>query len=213
MNLNITLLLLHTFMELHTDGKVKIYNEISLQLELGLYLRERMGKEYNIRFERNVSSYAKDNHNFIKREIDIVLFKGKDDTCSEERYAIELKFPRNGQYPIEMFEFIKDIKFMEEVKEHLNFQKTYCLTIVDDHLYYLESSKSKSSIYSYFRVGEAKKEIPCKIGIIKPTGDKEPDIKLEKAHTLEWLPLNENCDWIDDKHQLDDYRYYIIGID
>ena len=39
------------------------------------------------------------------------------DTEKKNRYAIELKFPRNGQYPETMFSFVKDIKFLENQEE------------------------------------------------------------------------------------------------
>lgn len=48
------------------------------------------------------------------------------------RYAIELKFPRNGEYPEQMFKFIEDIKFMEEVKHNCLFDHTFVLTLADD---------------------------------------------------------------------------------
>lgn len=35
-----------------------------------------------------------------------------------EKYAIEIKFPTNGQYPEQMFIFCKDIKFLEELKNN-----------------------------------------------------------------------------------------------
>lgn len=44
---------------------------------------------------------------------------------NSEHYAIELKYPLNGQYPEQMFSFVKDIKFMEEMKE-LGFNEAYC---------------------------------------------------------------------------------------
>lgn len=64
--------------------------------------------------------------NFVKKEIDIVI-----ENDSQERYAIELKFPRNGQYPEQMYSFIKDIRFMEQV-ESAGFTKTFCICMVDD---------------------------------------------------------------------------------
>lgn len=41
-------------------NKVEIYNEFSLQHELGIFLRERL-QGYQVHFERNVSYFTPDN--------------------------------------------------------------------------------------------------------------------------------------------------------
>lgn len=88
--------------------------------------------------------------------MDIVISNGHE--CNSEKYAIELKFPTNGAVPKRMFQFIKDIKFMEEVKYDLVFKKTYCLSLVSDSkegdFYSGENSKKEDSIYQYFRGSE-----------------------------------------------------------
>ena len=64
-----------------------------------------------------------------------------------ERYAIELKYPLNGQYPEQMFSFVKDIKFMEKMKE-AGFTAAYCLTLVEDKNFY--PGQKRDGIYMYF---------------------------------------------------------------
>ena len=98
--------LVSDFFQVIIDEKIEIYNEFSLQHELGIYLRKRI-PEYKVQFERNVSFFSNDN-NTIKKEIDISIFS-RD---MREKYAIELKCPVNGQYPEQMYSFVKDIKFM-----------------------------------------------------------------------------------------------------
>ena len=46
--------LIEDFFETTQKAGIEIYNEISLQLELGLFLRNKL-KDYKIQFERNVS--------------------------------------------------------------------------------------------------------------------------------------------------------------
>lgn len=104
---------------------IEIYNEFSLQHELGIFLREKL-PDYRIQFERNVS-YFLINSKTIKKEIDISIFN--DD--KSERYAIELKHPLNGQYPEQMYSFVKDVKFMEQLKEN-GFTKTAVVVLVSD---------------------------------------------------------------------------------
>lgn len=130
-----------------------IYNEFSLQFELGIFLREN---GYKVYFEKNINSFieesfkkgkiipkeAKDLKNFNKEMNDYVKEKEKTyvkhemDLCiinGNERYAIELKFPTNGLNEQRAITFIKDLQFMELVKDpekELNFTKTYCLLLV-----------------------------------------------------------------------------------
>ena len=214
--------LLEEFMHLkQTNGvDILVYNEISLQLELGLYLRQ---KGYTVRFERNIGEYVEDTSDFVKKEIDIVAYKGENE-LEAEKIAIELKFPRNGQYPEQMFSFIKDIKFMEQVKnakklkdvcKEGKFAETYVLTLVDNKNFYL-SNRGKNKIYSYFRKNGV--DIPKGEIIEKPTGNKEEcketikSIELNNQYKSEWKELKPTPTWLDAKTEKDKkkYRYYII---
>ena len=105
--------------------KDDIYNEFSLQHELGIYLRNRLkGTQYKVQFERNSRDFfEKDTE--VKHEIDIVVISRDK---KEKFAAIELKYPKNGRYPEEMFDFCKDICFMEEVRCG-GFKHAYCLIL------------------------------------------------------------------------------------
>lgn len=213
--------LLEDFMRLEkTNGDdILVYNEISLQLELGLYLRQN---GYTVRFERNIGEYVDNTSNFVKKEIDIVAYKGENE-LEAKKIAIELKFPRNGQYPEQMFSFIKDIKFMEQVKnaklkdvcKEGKFTETYVLTLVDNKNFY-SSNRGKNEIYSYFRKNGSGIQIPKDKDIIKPTGNKEEcketikEIKLNNQYNSTWK--QPTAIWLDAKTEQDKekYRYYII---
>ena len=154
-----------------------IYNEFSLQHELGIFLRENL-KDYKVQFERNVSFFeGYEGKDFIKKEIDIVIYKPD----FSEKYAIELKYPKNGQYPETMFSFIKDISFMEQVKSYLGFTNTYVLTIVTDKKFY--EGSYPSDIYKFFR---GKKTIPIADKIQKPTGQKNEVISIKNSYLIDW---------------------------
>lgn len=205
--------LLEEFMHLKQTNGVDVYNEISLQLELGLYLRQKGG--YTVRFERNIGEYVDvdKTSNFVKKEIDIVAYKGKDE-LKAEKIAIELKFPRNGQYPEQMFSFVEDIKFMEQVKRVDGF-KTFVVVLVDDKNFY-ENNKRQPvpyGIYSYFRSDKKseKKEvcIPANTIINKPTGKKVQSIGgLNNQYNSTWK--QPTATWLDAKQDKEKYRYYII---
>ena len=120
------------FVKKIADKEIEIYNEFSLQHELGIFLRTR--EEFasmEIQFERPISFFEKTKDNFIKKEIDIVVFSEK-----EKEAVFELKFPRNGQHPEQMFSFCKDIRFCEQLKEQVSFKSSYFLVFVDDRRFY-----------------------------------------------------------------------------
>jgi hypothetical protein len=200
--------LLEEFMHLKQND-ILVYNEISLQLELGLYLRQ---KEYTVRFERNIGEYVDKTSNFVKKEIDIVAYKGKNE-LEAEKIAIELKFPRNGEYPEQMFSFVEDIKFMEQVKRVGGFSKTFVVVLVDDKNFY-ENNKWQpvpSGIYSYFRSDKEEVCIPANTIINKPTGKKVQSISgLNNQYNSTWE--QPDATWLDAKTEQDKekYRYYII---
>lgn len=170
------------FADLIQSENIEIYNEFSLQHELGIFLRGEL-KEYKVQFERNAKYFGITDS--IKHEIDIAVFD------ENKRYAIELKYPLNGQHPEQMFAFIKDIKFMEQLKEK-GFDRTYCLTMVEDKNFY--SGAKRDGIYSYFRDGN---EIT---GVItKPTGKRDETICVNGKYHIDWKPCGKR-------------RYYIVEI-
>lgn len=176
--------LLYEFMGMIEGEKVEVYNEFSLQHELGIFLRERL-PNYKVQFERNTKFFGISGT--LKHEIDIVIFNDM------ERYAIELKYPVNGQYPEQMYSFVKDIIFMEQLKNN-GFDATYCLTMVKDKNFYF--GKKTDGIYAYFR-GD---EILCGI-IEKPTGKSNESVTLNKSHRIVWEGATEQL------------KYYIVDID
>lgn len=167
---------------------IEIYNEFSMQHELGIYLRSLL-PGFKIQFERNVSFFTHDNRT-VKKEIDISIFTED----KREKYAIELKCPLNGQHPEQMYSFTKDIKFMEELKER-GFNKTACAVLVFDKPFY--EGKLNTGIYRYFR-----EEHAVYGKIYKPTGQSKNNefISLSGKHDFKWQDLNEHS------------KYYVIEI-
>ena len=159
---------------------IEIYNEFSFQHELGIFLRREL-EGYRIQFERNVSYFSIDNKT-IKKEIDVSIFNED----KSERYAIELKHPLNGQYPEQMYSFVKDIKFMEELKES-GFTKTAVVVLVSDRPFY--EGRSNGGIYKYFR-----EEYQVYGEIYKPTGAMKGKefIVLKGTYKFQWQQLEDN---------------------
>lgn len=130
-----------------SDPGAHIYNEISLQHELGFFLRGKL-PNYLVQFERNVSFFFASKMAFTKREIDLSVFSQDKKNLL---YAIELKYPRNGQHPEQMFSFCKDIAFAEQLQAQ-GFRQTALVIFADDPLFYKGSSVG---IYGFFRGGQA----------------------------------------------------------
>jgi hypothetical protein len=169
-------------------NQIEIYNEFSLQHELGIFLREKL-QGYQVQFERNVSYFTPDNKT-IKKEIDITIFNED----KSDKYAIELKHPLNGQHPEQIYSFVKDIKFMEELKDR-GFNKTATVTLVSDRPFY--EGRNNEGIYKYFR-----EEYAVYGQIFKPTGTlKDKDsITLKGNYVFSWRPVYSNS------------RYYVIEV-
>lgn len=171
-----------------------LYNEFGLQLALAIYLKQRteiINGNYKVQIERNVGYFTQNKKGFVKKEIDIVFFN------DNERYAIELKCPKNGQYPEQMYSFIKDLVFVKQLKDKnsgAKFNDAVCLTIVDDsHFYESSDRNSKNSIlYNIFRVGcDNTIEIPSG-SFSKPTGKQPQDnnsIELDSNISTKWVYL------------------------
>ena len=165
------------------SGAIEIYNEFSLQHELGILLRAA-DPALQIQFERNISHFGFNKGNFVKREIDIVGFSPDR---SELRFAVELKFPRRGQYPEQMFSFCKDIVFLEQLKR-AGFEQCLFLAVVDDKLFY---EGSQSGIYSFFRGGET-----LTGEITKPTGRRDQSLSIQGRYNLLWRPIDDPVRYI-----------------
>lgn len=162
-----------SFADSITTGRIEIFNEISLQHEFGLFLRGKV-PSYKVQFERNVAFFFSPTHSFTKREIDISIFSPDK---SELTCAIELKYPRNGQYPEQMFNFCKDIAFIEELHD-AGFSAAGLVIFVDDKLFY---NGRNDGIYGYFRSG-----IPIHGRIRKPTGGKDSETWVRGSYSVKW---------------------------
>lgn len=176
--------ILDNFFAYVVKNNIEIYNEFSLQHELGIYLRDILGSNYKVQFERNVRYFGI--HTTSKHEIDIAIFNDQ-----EKLAAIELKHPKNGQYPEQMFKFIQDIKFMEEVKNG-GFQETYAITLVQDHNFY---EGSIFGIYEYFRSNKI-----IEGTIVGPTKMSDGQIiHLDGQYEIEWKKMDDH------------FKYYIVS--
>ena len=157
---------------------LEIYNEFSLQHELGAFLRNKV-PDIQVQFERNVSHFGFDKMQLEKKEIDIAIFS----KSLEDLYCVlELKFPRNGQVPETMFSFCRDIMFLEQLYS-AGFQSAYFVAVVDSYSFY---SGKDQGIYGFFRSGRT-----INGTITKPTGAKDKIVHIKGSYNAKWLSVSD----------------------
>ncbi len=164
------------FAEAVRRKEIEIYNEFSLQHEIGIFLRSQLPNQ-KVQFERNVSFFFK-TRKPIKKEIDVSVISA---VRSKPQYAVELKFPRNGQYPEQMFSICKDVRFAEQLKTS-GFRRTFVIVFADDPLFY-SPGRRKTGVYAYFRKG---KELSGTVRR-KPTGKR---ITLRGSYSIRWTHVS-----------------------
>lgn len=189
-------------------------NEFGMQFELGIRLRNALAQNgfaaqgYKVYFEKNIKNICRKNkwkydNDTLKKEIDLLIAKTSSEQL-EGLYAIELKFPRKGQYPAQMYEFVKDLAFIAQLKGQYNFKGCWSVVMVDDDKFY-KSPKSGNikGIYAYFRTFDTKGNIikPQQIenridNPIKHNSTKKDyipfiNIPAGYAQTVQWNSINQ----------------------
>ena len=191
------------FFQQAKDNGIELYNEFSLQHELGIYLRNLLqNRQYKVQFERNIGFF--NIQGTMKKEIDIVVYS------DQKKFAIELKFPRNRAYPRRMFQFIEDICFIEQLRGK-GFDGGCAVVLVDDLKFYSAKRLKKDGIYAYFRGEEP---APIRESIGNPIKNEEPScLEIQEERQVEWIGVNV---WIRDKDTENpnskSAKYYIIEI-
>lgn len=163
--------------DLTASCEIEIYNEASVKYELAYLLRKILGKSWKIYLERNVEDFGLRKKNFLKKEMDISLVEGKDGS----HHCIELKYPRSGQYPEQMFKVCEDIRFLEQLRE-AGFGRCYFLMFCDDSNFFRPVGGSQ--IYDLFR---RKRKLYGRV--LKPTGRKNRVVDLDGTYIIDWKEL------------------------
>lgn len=173
--------LINSFIEEIKKGKIPIYNEFGIQFELAIFLRKNKNlNNFKIELERPIDYFGiTKSKDCPKKEMDLVVY---NDT-SGEKHAIEIKFSKNGQVPVQMFKFCEDICFLEHLGRN-GFSSCYSLVIVDRDDFYKKKKKTEG-LYSFFRNNQPiEGEIQCSTG---PQKDKV--LKIEKTYKPLWKEL------------------------
>jgi hypothetical protein len=169
---------LPNFFQKVASGDIEIYNEFSLQHELGLFLRTAVPPSTKVQYERPVAFFQRGAVDYVKKEIDIAVFSQD----LKERVAVELKFPRNGQHPEQMFAACCDIAFLEQLVTG-GFSAGVFAMVIDDALF--RAGRDCRGLYAHFRTGQ-----PIFGTITKPTGKRDQSVVIRGPHCIRWQPVN-----------------------
>src|SRR5579883_3088901 len=152
-----------TFLDADHREAGPVYNEHSLQLELGCFLR---GRGYSVEFERPFATTSlPGSTRKAKRELDMLVVSG------EYRSALELKVPLAGRVPETMYDFCADIEFVEGLVRARVAERGMALLVTDEGQFWRGEPRG---IYEAFRRADAQLS-----GIVvKPTGAKDSTISL-----------------------------------
>lgn len=180
--------LLEEFASELSKNNVEIYNEDSVKHELAFFLRGKLDKKFKIQLERNIAYFGLNKNQFLKKEMDIVVYTPDQN----EKHCIELKYPTKGQYPEQMFSSCKDVRFLEQLVDS-GFNTSYFMMFADDSIFYM--NKGDSGIYRMFR-----KEKIIRNTVRKPTGKKNQVFTFHGSYKI---------DWKDIKNKL---KYFVIKV-
>ena len=101
-----------------------IYNERSLQLELGYHFR---CQKFGVEFERPFKApRPAGSTNKPKTNLDLLV------TGNDKRVAIELKVPLNKRHPETLYDYCADIEFVEALVRNGQVDRGFCLLMTND---------------------------------------------------------------------------------
>lgn len=164
--------LLESFMNKVGSNFFEVYNEATMQYELGLYLRKELPEEYNVQFEKNVMFLGADNSQCIKKDVDILVYTEN----LKEIYAIQVKCPTSDDILQKLYSILKDVKFLEQLR-NCGITKGYSLNLISEKDYYINfPSKDIKQIFS------KEKMIHGDIN----------NISIEGEYIINWVNLNPN---------------------
>jgi hypothetical protein len=187
---------INDFLNVIGEVPVELYNEAGLQHELAIFLRNN-NPELQVKLEYPTSRIFENQPNFTKKEIDIYVT-----TQADEKFVIELKMPKNGAgTPAEMYSAIKDVKFLEELKEN-GIDGCYAILFTDITAFW-HAPQANVGIYNFFNGNEIVIEtlhIEQMPNFLQPNGP----LILNDIYHGTWIEYKniDNTDW----------KYYLIDV-
>jgi len=186
------------FFDFARKNDLEIYNEFALQFELSFYLRETLGKGFKINLERNISYLGLQN-DLVKKEIDILVL---DDIASLNNViVVELKaiIDQNTTRPINIFNWVKDLKFLEQLKS-AGVGKCYSLFVTNNEKLWTETFKYRSNTKLRLLPDFRSRKIYGTYSTHATPNKNNKTISLDSEYTFKW------------KKFVREQRYFLIEI-
>jgi hypothetical protein len=168
-----------------TKNNIEIYNEIALQFELACYFRKSLGKEYKVQLERNITFLGMARGDFVKKEIDIVIFS--DVRVLKDIFVVELKAILNQKRarPISVFNWIKDLKFLEQLKS-AGVGNCYSLFLTDNDQLVSDNTISRSNAILPLLPDFRNRKIQGEYSTHCTPNPNSKSVTLGSRYTFEW---------------------------
>lgn len=179
---------IHNFFDKYKVDDVDFYGEAELQMNLGWHFMKYLPR-YRIEAERPISAYGI-NEKFNKKEIDLVLI----DTETDDKYVIELKchFDRQRAYNKRIHFTLKDIEFLENLKDSNAFKKVISVCFTNSHYYYEIPDGSNAQYNDFRRYHRINKGSYPYVN--------ECDVNIKKDYKINWIKLKDKM------------RYYVLEV-
>ena len=178
------------------NNKEQIYNEPSIQFELGFYIREEIRKlgrkDYAVEFERNIKDIgifdSKEIKKLPKKEMDIYIYKKN----SNERYVIELKYPNDSDATTSFEnELMQDIHFIQELRKKFTRCISFSIVDITPNRFYVSKRNSNSELNLYIRPKKNTQPKEITGNIEYRINNKTFSYKFSPC-TVKWKTLNNN---------------------
>ncbi len=161
-----------------------LYNEASVQYELGCYLRGALSNS-KIHFERNISYLNIKKGCLPKSEMDLLVEQ------NSQFWVIEIKAPLNQAKarPVTVFEWIEDLKFLEKLKS--KGYSGFSIFITDQQGYKLGSKKT-GKLLTDIRAGVIHGTYKRKSTSTVP----KDKISLSQTYNINWFKTSSGFDYL-----------------
>lgn len=178
-------LLIENFFKYVKEDNIEIYNEFSLQFELAFYLKKELPKGIKIQLERNITFLNLKKKDYLKKEIDLLIF----DKEKKEIIVIEIKclVKQRIARPITVYNWIKDIRFLEQLVENNNNINCFSIFVTDNSGFFNGQNNNVGKLLTDFRNCKIKGEYSNHSKDV----DKRNVLKIESEYILKWNNISD----------------------
>lgn len=150
---------LHDFFRYLAQNEIEIYNEIGLQCELAMYLKDRLKpvevkleypRDRILRMDKNDSLRSETLKGITKEFADIYI------RTADECYVIELKMPKSENHAIPHVKLsaVEDVLFLQELFDQQNDESRiaacYAVFLTDDKRFSTDYKGKGCQVHKYF---------------------------------------------------------------